>query len=406
MARLLDSEAQFIQRTLDLKFSEELKNGLQRAQLKTFGTCAYAHGQPGQNISDDSFETWFTTNVLTGASLADIAGAKRLLFKSQTMVLAALQDQVSISDHTAVKKIPVAERETKMKALKAQLCGLLIEGPLEPGHCLLDVAANMLQLSEIRYIPPERCVSRTNEVLDQKSPSKQIDIAAESLVVKEKTEVPDMVATSALQVQEALQRRGIAQVFAELAQHNLYFRYLTSLFEHLHREPPPGYNRCSVSQLVAADKLVWQILLEEGVQPKRSQAGTLALDTKLLETLESFRVSFSLLPLLAKKEGTGNIQKKIKPLHSGFGGKGAPAGRNKPWLKSKGGKKGAKSKQRVPVHIFNLGGTAANPEGEPICFGINSEGGCADAAEGAKCRRGLHICSKCYSIHSILQHGN
>ncbi|CAL1163813.1 unnamed protein product [Cladocopium goreaui] len=277
-----------------------------------------------------------------------------------------------------------------MKALKAQLCGLLIEGPLEPGHCLLDVAANMLQLSEIRYIPPERCVSRTNEVLDQKSPSKQIDIAAESLVVKEKTEVPDMVATSALQVQEALQRRGIAQVFAELAQHNLYFRYLTSLFEHLHREPPPGYNRCSVSQLVAADKLVWQILLEEGVQPKRSQAGTLALDTKLLETLESFRVSFSLLPLLAKKEGTGNIQKKIKPLHSGFGGKGAPAGRNKPWLKSKGGKKGAKSKQRVPVHIFNLGGTAANPEGEPICFGINSEGGCADAAEGFNFDVSLH----------------
>ena len=138
MAGLLDSEAQFIQRTLDLKFSEELKIGLQRAQLKTFGTFAYAHGQPGQNISDDAFETWFTTNVLTGASLADIAGAKRLLFESQTMVLAALQEQVSISDHTAVKKIPVAERETKMKALKAQLCGLLIEGPLEPGHCLLD----------------------------------------------------------------------------------------------------------------------------------------------------------------------------------------------------------------------------------------------------------------------------
>ena len=74
----------------------------------------------------------------------------------------------------------------------------------------------MLQLNEIRYIPPERCVSRTYEVLNQKSPSKQIDIAAESLVVKEKTEVPDMVATSALQVQEALQRRGIALVFATL----------------------------------------------------------------------------------------------------------------------------------------------------------------------------------------------
>lgn len=79
-------------------------------------------------------------------------------------------------------------------------------------------------------------------------------------MIKEKSEVPEMSVTSALQVQEAL-----------------LSRYLTTLFSHLHHEPPPGYNRCSVSQLVAADKLVWQILLEEGIQPKRDESGTLAL---------------------------------------------------------------------------------------------------------------------------------
>ena len=67
MASLLDSEAQFIQRTLDLKFSEELKRGFKRAQLQSLGNLAYAHGQPGQNINDDSFESWVTTNILTNA---------------------------------------------------------------------------------------------------------------------------------------------------------------------------------------------------------------------------------------------------------------------------------------------------------------------------------------------------
>lgn len=131
----------------------------------------------------------------------------------------------------------------------------------------------------------------------------------------------------------------------------------------------------------------------------------MALDTKLISTLESYRVSFSLLPLIAKKEGAGNIQKKNKTqqLASGKGAVGSP---QKPWLKQKGGKKGGKSKQRVPSHIFKLGGTASNPEGEPICFGFNSDGGCQEAADGAKCRRGLHICSKCYASHSIMQHGN
>ena len=243
-------------------------------------------------------------------------------------------------------------------------------------------------------------------MLTQKSPSKMLDISSESLIIKEKTEVQDMVVSSALQVQESLQRRGLALVFADLVQHANYTRYLTTLFSHLHREPPAGYSRCSVSQIVAADKLVWQALLEEGVQPKRDDAGVLALDTKLLSTLESYRVSFSLLPLIAKKEGPGNIQKKNKPQQPWSSGKGAVATTQKPWLKQKGGKKGGKSKQRVPSHIFKLGGTASNPEGGPICFGFNSEGGCSEAADGAKCRRGLHICSKCYASHSILQHGN
>ena len=216
MATLLDSEAQFIQRTLDLKLSEELKRSFKTANVQTFGTLAYAHGQPGQNIVDSAFETWLSTNILTGASVADIAGAKRLLFESQTMVLAALQDSVSAPDSSSIKKVPHAERETKMRQLKKQLTGLLIEGPLEPGHSLLDLAASMYQQNEIRYIPPEKAVSRTHEVLTQKSPSKMLDISSENLIVKEKTEVQDMVVSSALQVQEALQRRGLALVFADL----------------------------------------------------------------------------------------------------------------------------------------------------------------------------------------------
>ena len=158
---------------------------------------------------------------------------------------------------------------------------------------------------------------------------------------------------------------------------------------------------------MAADKLVWQSLLEAGVQPRRDENGELALDKKLLEALESYRVSFALLPLLTKKEPTGNIQKKNKVPPFNSGGKGSYGTVNKPWVKQKGGKKGGgKFKQRVPQHIFKLGGTAANPEGEAICFGYNSDGGCADAPDGAKCRRGLHICAKCYATHSIQNHGS
>ena len=400
MASLLDSEAQFVQRTIDLKLSEELKRSLKRTGLQTLGTFAYAHGQPGQNIADEAFETWVTGQLLTGATIADVAGAKRLLFESQTIVLASLQDQVNTPDASSIKKVPVAERETKMRAIKQRLTGLLIEGPLEPGHALLDTTASMMQ---IKYTPPEKCISRTHEVLNQKSPTKQLDISAESLVVKEKHDTPDMTVTSALQVQEAFQRRGIALVFADLITHESYTRYLTTLFGHLHRDPPTGYARTTVSQLVTADRTVWQMLLEEGVQPKRDEMGSLALDTKLMESLQSYRVSFSLLPLIAKKDATPSPTKITKPSIS-HGGKGANLQVQKPWIKNKGGKKGGKGKVRVPNHIFKLGGTASNPAGEAICFGFNSGSGCSEAADGAKCRRGLHICAKCYGTHSIQKH--
>ncbi|CAL1162093.1 unnamed protein product [Cladocopium goreaui] len=111
---------------------------------------------------------------------------------------------------------------------------------------------------------------RTHEVLNQKSATKQLDISAKSLIVKEKQDTPDMTVTSALQVQEAFQRRGIALVFADLITHE-------------------SYTRTNVSQLANADKSVWQMLLEEGVRPKRDETGVLALDSKLMESLQSYR---------------------------------------------------------------------------------------------------------------------
>ena len=71
-------------------------------------------------------------------------GGHKAPFRESDYVLASLQEQVSATDASTIKKVPVVERETKMKAIKKRLTGLLIEGPLEPGHALLDTAASMM----------------------------------------------------------------------------------------------------------------------------------------------------------------------------------------------------------------------------------------------------------------------
>eukprot|EP00434_Breviolum_minutum_P005901 symbB.v1.2.005202.t1/scaffold299.1/size236002/14 len=282
MASLIESEAQFHHRMKDLKISDPMQAKIIGAGFSTFGVLAYAHGQPGQAIVDSAFETWVSTNLDSAASLADISCIKRLLFESQTLVLASLKEQVTgLSSETSVKKLPSAERETRLNVVRKQLTGLLIEGALEPAHCLIDLCASMQQSNEIKYVSPERSVSRVHEIMSQKNPTKQLDIAADTLVIKEHREVPDAIAHSAMQVHESFVRRGIALLCADVVSHDKYTKYISTLFNHMHRDPPPGYSRCTVSQIVAADKAVWQKLLEDNIKPRRQADGSLQLDDSL-----------------------------------------------------------------------------------------------------------------------------
>lgn len=195
MSNLVESEAQFTQRMKDLRVSEGMQKKIIGAGFTSHGVFAYAHGQPGQSIVDSAFEAWVSTTLDSAASLKDISCVKRLLFESQTLVLASLKEQVTgLSSEASVKKLPSAEREARFSVVKKQLTGLLIEGALEPGHSLIDLCAAIHQNNEIKYIAPERCVSRVHGIMSQKSPTKQLDISADTLVIKEHKEVTDAVA--------------------------------------------------------------------------------------------------------------------------------------------------------------------------------------------------------------------
>jgi hypothetical protein len=74
-----------------------------------------------------------------------------------------------------------------------------------------------------------------------------------------------------------------------------------TLFNHLNRDPPSGYARCTISQLLAADKAAWTHLIEVNTKPRPDAAGVLALDKGLIEALKSYEVSFTLLPVVAKQ---------------------------------------------------------------------------------------------------------
>ena len=77
---------------------------------------------------------------------------KRLLFESQTQLLAILKEQVMNPEPSIAPKVAPAERESRLTNLKNRLVGVLIEGHSEPSHALLDLATQLYDQNVLRFI--------------------------------------------------------------------------------------------------------------------------------------------------------------------------------------------------------------------------------------------------------------
>ena len=397
MTSLVESEAHFVQRASKVRLSDTSIEALRRHGFKTLGQLAYTVGQPGQLIPEAEFNEWCRTHV-PAASAADLACLKRLLFEAQTLALTQLRAQVTEPD-SASKRVPEAERERRLRQLRSELSGLNIEGPLEPGRKLLDECAHQEGLGQLKYLSPDRCISRLHEVTHAKATSRQVEIDQSRLVIKEAQDELSMPASSALQVQEALRRRGLAYTFAMAVTWSAYDKYITRLFAHMHRDPPPNYNRISVSQLVEADRLVLSRLIELNVKPKQNPDGSRPLDSALHDALESYEVSFSLMHL-PSKGASAPSRRPWKKLKTGQQHPEAAAAHPE---QRKGKGKGRKGKTApwisIPKFIRDRGGVALTPAGDPICFTYSIHGKCGITG----CTR-KHVCAKCFGDHALSNH--
>ena len=252
MTSLLDSEAQFDHRLEECAVPENIKAALRVNGITSLASLSYAVGQPGQPINPDEFAAW-VRSLEPAATIGGVANLRRLTFESQTQLLAILRESVTSPDG-ATRKVPQAERESRMTLLKNRLPGLLVEGANEPGHALLDAVMSMVDKNQLRYLGPDGCISRIHELTSQKTTDRMLEIEANRVVVKDREDPMEVPAHTSLQVLEALRRRGVALEYADCMSFNQHEKYIQALFGHMHREPPPGFQRTTVAQLVTAAK--------------------------------------------------------------------------------------------------------------------------------------------------------
>ena len=293
------------------------------------------------------------------ATMQDVSSLRRLLFESQTLVMAQLREQVSNPEMQMTRKLPLVEREAKMRQLRARLPGVLLEHQLEPSHALLNLVAQMWETRQFQYIEIAKLTSREHEVLYSKS-SKQLHVDADKLLVKVESKVPDQAASTELQVLEALKRRGVAFAFIDALSWEVHERYLQSLFNHLCTEAPDGYVKTTLQQLLRADRQVFLTMIRKDVNVRRRPDDTLEMDTEIMSALQSYEVGFHLMPL-PKAKVTEVKQQQPSPLGqpsqpSNWQSRGSqPYYKGSSKGKTKGKGKGKKVANILPAELQNKG---------------------------------------------------
>ena len=413
MASILDSEAQFLQRASELGISDATVQILVGKGLSTMNKFGFSHGQPGQKISDDEFTDFLRAQLGSAPDIGTLAAAKNLLFECHVFITASLKSRVEASTD-AVKPVPLAERTSRLQALRTKYVGLDISHSLEPGHALLDACVHQAETKQLKYIPPSRCPSREQELMSNKTTNKTLEIEGSSLKVTQNNDKAIFVENSTeFLLYQALRRRGLALEFADLVTYTVHQKWVDFLFAELTKEPVKNFQKLQTFQLLRADKAAW-VHMADVCADIRPSVGARPLD-KLFPTLSGVHsVVFTLFPMPAPATPWQIKGKTGQPGKGQWHRDGAadhcterPAPYKGPG-KGKGGKssKDGKGKtqgnweRRPNMPRLLLGLHYRHPCGKPLCFAHNLPGGCSKAKDGEECDRGMHNCCKCLGTHS------
>ena len=199
-----------------------------------------------------------------------------------------------------------------------------------------------------------------------------------------------------LQLQWALQRRGLAFDQCSLMSYEEHEIWVQQLLGHLTRDAPAGFARVSVGQVIRADREIFTLMAQEiqtTLQP--DQRGNMPMETKLKELRTDPRVTMFLLPLpknaSREPEKAAASSSSTKP--------SAPAGT--PLRPTKKARPSAKAKSMCPQEL--KGFAQRDPAGNAICWAFNLKSGCKNEVNNGRCKKGTHCCIKCHkSNHSLV----
>lgn len=392
---ITDSKAAFEAHCTRVDPSNTIRTLLARSNIETFSSLAFAIGTPQAPPSDDQFRAFGAT--INGGAELNIglnSALRRIHFEASTMVVAELKSMAVESSVDSVRKLPVAEKQARLQEQEGRLRGIRIRGELQPSYALVDLVAHIKETNCIIWIAPSKCSKRDTEIQNSlKEKSSVVSLEQQTLKVTA-GETHSVADTSTdLQLQWALQRRGLAMDQCRLIGWDSHEQWVQQIMSQLTKEVPSNYCKISTSQVIKADKELFTLMAQEiqtSVQPLPD--GSFPMERKLNELRTDPRVTMHMLPLprSAAKETIKETERSSSPTK-----------KSEEVKKKKKVKASAKARSLCPDELKKY--PQRDPQNNAICWAFNLKGGCKLQTSNGRCKKGMHICMKCHRAnHSLV----
>ena len=300
---MTDSSHTFARRAEVLAIPDDLVAAVKTAGVDTLGAFAFAIVPPGQSASDTEVDNFVARLFPAGRrlTLGENTQLKRLSFEAHTALVAQLRAESDPSSDPSSRKVPPSERVARIEAQRARLAGLSLDGPLEVAHCVYDMITGILEADQLKYIPPAKCISRTQEVMNLK-PSKELrlDQSGSGITVKDAAPNLEYATGTELEVLEAMTRKSLALDCVGLLDYGIAQKWVTDLFGIMQQTVAPGFSKITLVQLLRIDRMAFNRMAEltrDGIKP--TSAGVRLLDSLMSSMRSDSAVMFYMLPVLS-----------------------------------------------------------------------------------------------------------
>ena len=391
---IIDSEAAFERKCKKLRNGDELYNGLGRLGVKDCSTLASMLGTQQKAPTDEQFEE-LGNKVYGTPTIGQLALLRKLHFKATALMVASINEQVKSdsSDPTSLsRRLPAAEKQSRLELQSKRLDGIRIVGELSPSHKLLALTNARVETGVLIWMASFKCSKRDDEVQAniESSPS-TLQIEQATLKVEQVPVATVADVGSELKPQWALQRHGIAMDQCRLLDWSYHEDWAQWLLQSITKEVPSGPGAIKLEKVVRADKKLWTLLAQQQTKSLRSSNDVPMLNVDFRKLTTDPRVTMFVLHLPSSSRPVAAPKATPAP-------KMAAAPKNNPNKKQKVTRAEKNCPEELKKYTLRLEGKGNT------CWSYNLSAGCSNTTSRApaECMRGFDVCVYCHKPgHSV-----